>query len=152
MKRDVPKKIIDGTTPFYLHPSDNPGTMISSCILRGDYYDLWEKAMRNALRAKNKFGFVDGTLSKPESTEPEACMWEPCNSMLVSWLFNSIDSVLQPSIAYMETVKELWDDLREHFSIGNAPRIHQLKADIAAAKATGSKCYGILHPTQGYVG
>jgi gag-polypeptide of LTR copia-type len=103
MKRDVPKKIIDGTTPFYLHPSDNPGTMISSCILRGDYYDLWEKAMRNALRAKNKFGFVDGTLSKPESTEPEACMWEPCNSMLVSWLFNSIDSVLQPSIAYMET-------------------------------------------------
>ncbi|KAJ4755428.1 Retroelement pol polyprotein-like [Rhynchospora pubera] len=93
--------------------------------------------MRNALRAKNKLGFIDGTLSEPESTNPEACMWESCNSMLVSWLFNSIDPALQPSIAYMETVKELWDDLRERFSVKNAPRIHQLKADIAAAKQQG---------------
>lgn len=37
----------------------------------------------------------------------------------------------------METAKELWDDLREHFSIGNAPRIHQLKAEIAPAKQQG---------------
>lgn len=122
------KKIIDGTSPFFLHPPDNPGTMISSCVLKGDNYDLWQKAMRNALRAKNKLVFVDGTLTKPKLGEPEAYLWETCNSTLVSWLFNSIDPVLQPSIAYMETAKELWDNLRERFSIGNAPRIHQLKA------------------------
>ncbi|KAJ1684878.1 hypothetical protein LUZ63_016268 [Rhynchospora breviuscula] len=135
--KKVQSKVIDATSPFYLHPSDNPGTAISSCILKGDNYDLWEKAMKNALRAKNKVGFVNGTLPKPVATAPEAVFWEPCNSMLVSWLFNSIDSSLQPSIAYFETVKELWDDLRERFSVGNALRIHQLKADITATKQNG---------------
>jgi Retrotransposon gag protein len=37
----------------------------------------------------------------------------------------------------METAKNLWDDLREHFSIENAPHIYQLKAEIAAAKQQG---------------
>jgi hypothetical protein len=32
--------------------------------------------------------------------------------MMVSWLFNSIDPVLQPSITYFVTTKKLWDDLK----------------------------------------
>ncbi|KAJ3708504.1 hypothetical protein LUZ61_012209 [Rhynchospora tenuis] len=131
-------KLIDGSSPFFLHASENPGTMISSCVLKGDNYDLWQKAMRNALRAKNKLGFIDGSVMQPaDAGAPEASLWGPCNSMLVSWLFNSIDPALQPSIAYAETVKELWDDLKERFAIGNATRIHQLKADIAAARQQG---------------
>jgi Retrotransposon gag protein len=37
----------------------------------------------------------------------------------------------------METAKDLRDDLQERFFIGNAPCIHQLKAEIAAAKQQG---------------
>ncbi|KAJ3690345.1 hypothetical protein LUZ61_019509 [Rhynchospora tenuis] len=128
---------IDHTSAFYLSPSDSPGMMISSCILKGENYDLWVKAMRNALRAKNKLGFVDGSVTKPKDTAAEAAVWGSCNSMLVSWLFNCIDPTLQPSVAYFETVKELWDDLKERFSVGDVPRIHQLKADIAGAKQQG---------------
>ncbi|KAJ1691232.1 hypothetical protein LUZ63_015387 [Rhynchospora breviuscula] len=131
------KKSIDSSSPFFFYPSDNPGMTITSCILKGKNYDLWVKAMRNSLRAKNKFGFVDGTIIKPKPTDPEADVWESSNSMLVSWLFNSIDSSLQPSVAYFETARELWDDLKERFSVGNAPRIYQLKADIAGAKQQG---------------
>jgi hypothetical protein len=56
---------------------------------------------------------------------------------MVFWLFNFIGPVLQPSIAYFETAKELWDDLKERFSVGNAPRVHLLKANIAAVKQLG---------------
>ncbi|KAJ1685788.1 hypothetical protein LUZ63_017178 [Rhynchospora breviuscula] len=134
----ISSKVIDGSSPFFLYPSDNPGTMISSCVLKGENYDLWQKAMRNALRAKNKLGFIDGSVMQPaDAGAPEASLWGPCNSMLVSWLFNSIDPALQPSIAYAETVNELWDDLNERFAIGNSTRIHQLKADIAAARQQG---------------
>ncbi|KAJ1688075.1 hypothetical protein LUZ63_019465 [Rhynchospora breviuscula] len=134
----ISSKVIDGSSPFFLYPSDNPGTMISSCVLKGENYDLWQKAMRNALRAKNKLGFIDGSVMQPaDAGAPEASLWGPCNSMLVSWLFNSIDPALQPSIAYAETVKELWDNLKERFAIGNSTRIHQLKADIAAARQQG---------------
>ncbi|KAJ4808040.1 Retroelement pol polyprotein-like [Rhynchospora pubera] len=139
LKTEAVTKIIDSTSPFYLSSSDNPGMMISSCVLKGDNYDMWVKAMKNALRAKNKLGFVDGTIVKPKPGGAEARLWDICNPMMVSWLFNSIDPALQPSIAYSETVKELWDDLRERFSVANAPRIHQLKADIAAAKQQGGQ-------------
>ncbi|KAJ3684390.1 hypothetical protein LUZ61_013554 [Rhynchospora tenuis] len=130
------KRFIESTSPFYLNSSDNPGMSISSCILKENNYDMWVKVMKNSLSAKNKLGFVDGTVTKP-TTPPESEVWGTCNHMLVSWLFNSIDPVLQPSIAYFETAKELWDDLRDRFCVGNAPRIHQLKSDIAAAKQQG---------------
>ncbi|KAJ3699854.1 hypothetical protein LUZ61_003559 [Rhynchospora tenuis] len=130
-------RVLDNSSPFYLNSGDNPGMMITSCILKDDNYEMWVKAMRNALKAKNKLSFVDGTITEPKSGDIEYGLWGTCNSMMVSWLFNSIDPSLQPSVAYYETVKEMWDDLRERFSVGNAPRIHQLKAEIAAAKQHG---------------
>ncbi|KAJ4821341.1 Retroelement pol polyprotein-like [Rhynchospora pubera] len=135
------RSALDSSSPFYLNSSDNPGMLITSCVLKEGNYDVWAKAVRNALRAKNKLGFIDGTVVKPKSGGKDdslSDMWDMCNSMLVSWLFNSIDSDLQPSIAYCETVKELWDDLKERFSVGNAPRIYQLKSEIAAAKQHGN--------------
>ncbi|KAJ4769381.1 hypothetical protein LUZ62_053638 [Rhynchospora pubera] len=135
------RSALDSSSPFYLNSSDNPGMLITSCVLKEGNYDVWVKAVRNALRAKNKLGFIDGTVVKPKSGGKDdslSDMWDMCNSMMVSWLFNSIDSDLQPSIAYCETVKELWDDLKERFSVGNAPRIYQLKSEIAAAKQHGN--------------
>ena len=40
--------VIDSTSPFHLYSSDNSGMMISSCILKGENYEMWVKAMRNA--------------------------------------------------------------------------------------------------------
>lgn len=52
-----------GTTqmsPYYLHPSDNPGSVISTVQLKGNNYEEWARSMRNALRAKKKLGFIEG--------------------------------------------------------------------------------------------
>lgn len=59
------------------------------------------------------------------------------NSMLVAWIFNTIEPSLRSTITYMENVKDLWEELHQRFSIGNGPRIHQLKADLAACKQRG---------------
>lgn len=56
---------IDYSNPFYLHHSDNPGMMLVSQLLTGDNYPLWQRSMSTALDAKNKFGFVNGTIAKP---------------------------------------------------------------------------------------
>ncbi|KAK5840745.1 hypothetical protein PVK06_009648 [Gossypium arboreum] len=57
--------IIDFNHPFYLHPSDIPGTLLVSHQLVGvEYYNVWSRTMKIALLAKNKLGFVDGTCSK----------------------------------------------------------------------------------------
>jgi len=57
--------IIKPQSPYYLHPSEGPGTLITAVVFNGKNYDLWEKAVRTALRAKNKLGFIKGTLVRP---------------------------------------------------------------------------------------
>lgn len=51
-------------SPYYLHPYDNPGSLISLVQLKGENYEECACLMRNALRAKKKLGFIDGTLEK----------------------------------------------------------------------------------------
>jgi len=43
-----------------------PGALITAEIFDGDNYHLWEKAIRTALKLKNKLRFTDGALKKPE--------------------------------------------------------------------------------------
>ena len=90
--------IIETHSPYFLHPSEGPGMLISAVIFNGKNCDLWQRAIRNALRAKNKLGFIEGTLKRPEK-EPdkdfsEADAWDLVNSMLCSWLLNVIDPKL----------------------------------------------------------
>ncbi|KAL8142790.1 hypothetical protein V2J09_015822 [Rumex salicifolius] len=49
------------------------------------------------------------------------------NSMMIAWILEWIDPWIQYSIYYKDTVKSLWDDMRQCFSLGNPPWIHQLR-------------------------
>ena len=129
--------MIDPTSPYYLTSGDNPGIIVTPVQLKGDNYDEWSKAVRNAFRAKKKLGFLDGKILKPANDSSELEDWLAMNAMLVGWIFNTIDPSLRSSLSYLENVKDLWDDLKERFSIGNDVRIHQLKTDIANCKQYG---------------
>ena len=131
-------KMIEPSSPLYLHPSDNPGATITTCVFNGENYDMWEKAVKNALRAKNKLGIIDGTVNKPKGENGnELNAWEACNSMIISWMFNVIDKSLHSSVAYVQTAKDMWEDLKERYAVGNAPRVHQLRSEIVNLKQEG---------------
>lgn len=86
--------------------------------LKGENYEEWARSMRNALRAKKKLGFVDGTLKKPDDASAEIEDWWMVNSMLVVWVLNTIEPTLRSTATYTDDVKDLWEDLRQRFSIG----------------------------------
>ena len=48
--------------PFFLHSGDHPGLVLVLHLLIGSNYNTWIRAMLMALNAKNKLGFMDGTL------------------------------------------------------------------------------------------
>ncbi|KAL5787778.1 hypothetical protein ACOSP7_004727 [Xanthoceras sorbifolium] len=73
-------------SPFYIHPSNSPGTVLISQLLNGDNYPTWRHAMRMALSTKNKMGFITGTIIKPQSPKAKIVEWERCNDMVLSWL------------------------------------------------------------------
>ena len=58
-------------------------------------------------------------------------------SMIVSWILNTIEPVLRSTISYTDTVKEMWEDIKERFSVVNGPRIQQLESDLARCKQGG---------------
>jgi len=57
--------------PYHLHPAEGPGAAITSVIFNMRNYDLWQTAVRMALKAKNKLRFIEGTLTKPEPKKGE---------------------------------------------------------------------------------
>ncbi|ESQ38747.1 hypothetical protein EUTSA_v10029485mg [Eutrema salsugineum] len=121
---------------MYIHPSDRPGDLITTMQLRGENYEDWAKHVRNALRTKRKLGFIEGTLPKPTAPK-ELEQWEVVNSMLVAWIMNTIESNLKTTISMVDEAKELWDDLKLQFLVGNGPQISELRADIANCRQNG---------------
>ena len=57
---------INSDSPYFLHSSDNPGVSIVTQSLTGENYATWSRAVRMALLVKNKYGFVNGTIERPE--------------------------------------------------------------------------------------
>lgn len=121
---------------FSLHPSDNPGALISSVVLKEENYLEWSTELRNSLQAKKKIRFIDGTLTKPVA-EPDLSSWLAANSMTVGWIQTSIDPKIHSTVAYESVAATLWESLRVRFSVGNGVRKQVLKDEIALCKKNG---------------
>ncbi|XP_061371384.1 uncharacterized protein LOC133313973 [Gastrolobium bilobum] len=95
--------------------------------------------MKNALKAKKKTGFIDGSITKPDKViQDEWSAWEMCNSMINGWIHNIIDAKLQPFIKCFDDVKDLWEDLKERYVVQNFPKQYQLRAALTNTRQQGS--------------
>ncbi|XP_021751608.1 uncharacterized protein LOC110717256 [Chenopodium quinoa] len=124
---------IDPASLFYLGSGDQPGNLITNVILKSDNYLSWSRAISLSLKSRRKFGFVDGTISKP-TDKKKLLDWDTVNSMLVSWILRTIDPKLAISIPYFDDAKRLWDYLDKRYCDASGPRLQQLRASITNCK------------------
>uniref|UniRef100_A0A2N9HGP5 Reverse transcriptase Ty1/copia-type domain-containing protein n=1 Tax=Fagus sylvatica TaxID=28930 RepID=A0A2N9HGP5_FAGSY len=104
----------DPTRNYYLHHGDSPGAILVSQPLLGDNYHTWSRSMMMALTAKSKVGFVNGVIMQPEDESlPVYKAWVRCNTMVISWLLNSLSKEIASSVIYANTAQEIWEDLKE---------------------------------------
>ncbi|XP_056846004.1 uncharacterized protein LOC130497092 [Raphanus sativus] len=127
---------LDTTSVYYLHPSDNPGALITSVLLRGDNYSEWAIELSNSIQAKRKLDFLTGTILKP-SAEPDLSRWLAVNSMLVGWIRTSIDPKVRSTVSFVSEAHKLWENLQQRFSVRNGVRIHQLRDEINTCQQQG---------------
>ncbi|PKI67063.1 hypothetical protein CRG98_012601 [Punica granatum] len=116
---------------------DYTGASLINYKLNGSNYLTWSRAMLTALTAKNKIGVIDGMVPRPPEGVPNRARWDVCNALVISWIFNTLESELQSSVACATVAQELWEDLRERYSQGNETRIYQLKTEISNLKQEG---------------
>lgn len=62
-------------SPYDLNSNDRPGNLITQVQLRGENHEEWACAMRTSLRARRKWGFVDGTITQPIEGSSELEDW-----------------------------------------------------------------------------
>ncbi|GKC13546.1 ribonuclease H-like domain-containing protein [Tanacetum coccineum] len=93
---------------LYLHPNDTSGTPIVTIKLTGTKnYKMWSIAMTFALRNYNKLGFIDGSCKKDSINHGLANQWDMCNSVVVTWILNSLSPVLFAGAIYTKTASEI---------------------------------------------
>ena len=83
-----------------------------------------------ALHGKNKYGFVDGSIPEPILGHSTHALCHHNDSIVSSWLLNSLSKEMQVSILHCSSAKAIWDDLQERFEQRNGPLIFQLKHDL----------------------
>lgn len=105
---------IDRQDPLYLHPSDNPGLQLVTNFLTLTNYLIWSRSMRIALKAKNKLGFIDGSLSQPsDAASSSFSQWSFVDSMVTSWILNSMTKDISEAYVYTTSARSLWRELEE---------------------------------------
>ncbi|KAF5783293.1 putative transcription factor interactor and regulator CCHC(Zn) family [Helianthus annuus] len=128
----------DINSPLYIHASDYPKQMHVNDTLTDNNYTDWSQEMLNFLFAKNKVGFVDGTLKKPEKTATDYMAWMRCDAMVKGWLTTAMEKDIRGSVKYANTASEIWSDLRERFGKASAPRAYELKQTLSNTHQSGS--------------
>ena len=112
--------------PLTLHHSDSPGFVLVSKPLEGHNYGQWSRSMRIALSAKNKLGFIDGTIKPLVNTDARFAVWQRCNNMVLSWILHSLNPDIASSVLYCTNASMVWNNLKDRFSQSNDSRIYQI--------------------------
>ncbi|KAJ0857406.1 putative RNA-directed DNA polymerase [Helianthus annuus] len=129
---------IDSNSPYYIRASDYPKQMQVNDALNDSNYNDWEQEMQNFLFAKNKIGFVDGSIKKPEKTSQYYMAWMRCDAMIKGWLTTAMDREIRSSVKYANTAAEIWSDLKERFGKVSAPRAYELKQTLSVTQQNGT--------------
>lgn len=91
--------IDDGSIPYYLHRSDNPGLIIVSLPLYC--------SMMIALSMKNKLGFIHGSITRPKGNDDLLKYWTRKNNIVISWILNSVSKEILACIIYDDSAHEI---------------------------------------------
>lgn len=129
---------IDTNSPYYLHPSDYPKQLQVNENLTDNNFNDWSQEMTNFLFAKNKIGFVDGSLLKPDKNDDKYMQWMRCDAMIKGWLTTAMEKEIRSSVKYANTALEIWNDLHERFGKESAPRAYELKQSITQTRQEGA--------------
>lgn len=102
---------ISVSSPFYIGSSDNPNSILVSTVFNGIGFQSWKRSMILSLSAKNKLGFVDGSITPPAINSPAYSNWHRANSMVISWILNSLNKTIADSVLFLPTASEIWNEL-----------------------------------------
>lgn len=124
-------ELINPAHPYFISPSDSPGTLLADTIFDGQSFGGWKRRMWIALTTKNKIGFINGSTVEPKVGTNLHRAWSRSNNMVISWLLNSLSREIYESVLYYSTAKDIWVELEDRFGQSSDPRLFQLQKELS---------------------
>ena len=104
-----------------------------SLRLNGQNYLKWSQFVRTFLKGKGKLSHLLGTGPKPE--DPKFAAWDEEDSMVMSWLWNSMMPEVSDTCMFLTTSREIWESCRQTYSkVRDAAQIYEIKTKISSTK------------------
>ncbi|CAL1411460.1 unnamed protein product [Linum trigynum] len=103
--------------------------------------------MLNILAAKNKLGFINGTIPYPDPTDPLFSSRSRNNIMVLSWIQQALDHGIKKTIRSSKLASEAWNSLKARYGQGDMIRVAELIESIGTIKQGNqivSEYYGNL--------
>ena len=89
--------------------------------------------VRTFLKGKGKLSHLFGT--GPKKGDLRFDTWDEEDSMVMSWLWNSMLPEVSDTFMFLPTSKEIWDATEQTYSkVKDAARIFEIKTKISATK------------------
>jgi len=84
--------------------------------LNGPNFIQWERSVCIFLQGKGKERYILGDPKQPEKGDPNLQKWQLENSLVMSWLLNTMTNEIGENFMYYDTAKEIWDAVKETYS------------------------------------
>ncbi|XP_010526685.1 PREDICTED: uncharacterized protein LOC104804180 isoform X7 [Tarenaya hassleriana] len=128
--------------PLFLHAADSSSVFLVSEKLHGEAnYGVWSRAVRKALLAKNKLGFILGTIPQPVDDEEDSGSWLRCNAMVCTWYtHSSLSCFLSTKVRALSPWTQILQYLPHHLQ---APTQHNEQISVMvkeSARLAGEFC------------
>ncbi|CAL1353709.1 unnamed protein product [Linum trigynum] len=114
--------------PYFLHCSEQPGSLLVGEKLAAINYNDWSRAMFNILAAKNKLGFLNGAIRETAETDPRRGTWVRNNIMILSWI--------QQSVKYDRKDTQQREDTQQSLVTENSTKYQQKGSKSKGARRT----------------
>lgn len=121
----------DPWSMYYIHPSDATTSQLVSVKFNGNNFTNWKRSMLLTLSAKNKLGFVNGTITKPDATSSNLVAWERCNDLVISWILFNLDESIAKSVLFLNSAREIWKDLEDMFGFASITQVYTFEQKLS---------------------
>jgi len=126
--------------------TNNPTIISPSHIkLTRENYPFWKTNIVPTLQAHDLFGYVDGSISCPPKTihnattntdtvNPAFTIWYHKDKLILAAIISSLTGGTLAPVVGLETSREAWQTLEQHFASQSQARLMQTKLQLATMK------------------
>ncbi|GAU39772.1 hypothetical protein TSUD_220160 [Trifolium subterraneum] len=118
------------TQPARSHHENHP-VQITTIRMNGGNYFRWSRSVRMYLRGKGMIGYITGDKKQPDKKGAGFDTWDAENSMVMTWLVNSMTEEISANYLCYDTAKDLWDNVSQMYSdLENQSQVYELTLQL----------------------